>query len=157
MLSELATPSRYYECPRIYAGPGPAVFLAGGITGCPDWQSEVRSALDGVAIDVLNPRREDFPIDDPEAARGQIAWEHAHLRAADAVLFWFPSGAVQPIALYELGAWSMTDKPLFVGTARDYERRLDVVVQTHLARPDVVVRDNLGDVMADAMRHLMVS
>ncbi|WP_443041424.1 nucleoside 2-deoxyribosyltransferase domain-containing protein [Streptomyces sp. B21-083] len=39
-----------------------------------------------------------------EAAREQTAWEYEHLRIADVILFWFRAEAVQPIALYELGA-----------------------------------------------------
>ena len=39
--------------------------------------------------------------------------------------------------LYELGAWSKTDKPIFVGVHKDYVRRQDVEIQTKLARSDV--------------------
>jgi hypothetical protein len=137
---------RYVEAPDEYEpGPLPAVFLAGGITGCPDWQREVVGLLREEAVVLLNPRREAFPIGDPEAGPGQIAWEHRHLRKADAVLFWFPCEALCPIALYELGAWSMTARPLFVGTHPDYPRRLDVEVQTRLARPEVRVVSGVSD------------
>jgi hypothetical protein len=35
----------------------PAVFLAGGITGCPDWQAELVRMLADVPVALLNPRR----------------------------------------------------------------------------------------------------
>src|SRR5262245_44428843 len=111
-------------------GPLPAVFLAGGISGCPDWQREVVALLDDLPLVLLNPRRADFPLNDPAAAPAQIAWEYRHLRKADAILFWFPCETVCPIALYELGAWSVYEdqrgrRPLFVGVHPDYPRRPD--------------------------------
>jgi len=134
----------YVEAPVAYTGAGPSLFLAGGITDCSDWQAEARKRLAGSGFDLLNPRRANFPMDDPGAAEEQITWEHDHLRKADAILFWFPAGAVQPIALYELGAWSMTGKPLFVGADPGYARRPDVEIQTKLARPGLPVVSDLG-------------
>ena len=125
---------RYIEAPNT-TGPDVAmkVFLAGGITGCPDWQSDVVRYLEDVDVTVFNPRREDFPIGDPNAAMDQIKWEHDHLRKADAILFWFPCETLCPIVLYELGAWSMTTKPLIIGCHPDYKRIQDVNIQTMLA------------------------
>src|SRR4051794_36586929 len=101
-------------------GPLPAVFLGGGISGCPDWQSEVATLLADLPLVLLNPRRPDFPMGDPAAAPKQIEWEYRHLRKADAILFWFPCETLCPIALYELGAWSVYQdhrgqRSLFVG------------------------------------------
>lgn len=115
-----------------------SVFLAGGITGCPDWQQELVKSLQDVDGILLNPRRADFPIGQPSAARGQIFWEHHYLREADAISFWFCQETICPIVLYELGAWSMTPKKLFVGVHPNYSRRQDVEIQTAYARPDVV-------------------
>src|ERR1700744_4033888 len=112
----------YVECPEEFGGVGTSLFLAGGITDCPDWQAEMRARLEDSALVLLNPRRARFPIDDPSVAEAQIAWEHRHLRRASAILFWFPAEALQPIALYELGAWSMTTKPLVVGVHPGYVR-----------------------------------
>ncbi len=120
-----------------------SVFLAGGITGCPDWQQDMRKLLTQTSLTLLNPRRKDFPIGDPEAAYEQVKWEYAALRAADAILFWFPKETLCPIVLYELGAWSMTKKPIFVGTDPEYKRRQDVIIQTLLVRPEVVVWEYL--------------
>jgi hypothetical protein len=141
---------RYIEAPAEYDGGDVSLFLAGGITGCPHWQQEVAGLLPDTDLTLLNPRRRAFPAD-ADGATAQIIWEFRHLRKASAILFWFPREALCPIALYELGAWSMTDKPLFVGTHPEYERRHDVVIQTSLARPDVSVSDSL-DALARAVR-----
>lgn len=124
-----------------------SVFLAGGITNCPNWQKMMASLLADTKMNLilLNPRRANFPIGDPGAAMEQITWEHDHLRAATAILFWFPCETLCPIVLYELGAWSMTDKPIFVGVHPRYKRRRDVEIQTGLVRPDVKVVYSLED------------
>lgn len=115
------------------------LFLAGGISGCPDWQQEMVSLLSDTHLALINPRRKDFPIDDPSAAQDQIEWEFTYLRLATLILFWFPCEALCPIALYELGAWSVSRTPIFVGVHPDYERRRDVEIQTMLARPKVQI------------------
>jgi hypothetical protein len=134
------TRPRYFEAPDYYrpaAGDPPAVFLAGGITGCPDWQSDLAEDLLPEGLVVLNPRRRNFPIHDPAAGPAQIAWEHHHLHLPGVITaFWFAAETVQPIALLELGA--ALDNParrIAVGAHPRYPRRLDVVEQTRLARP----------------------
>jgi hypothetical protein len=139
---------RYVEAPTEYEGADPSVFLAGGITGCGNWQARVVELLAGANLVLINPRRRDFPIGDPSSADAQIRWEFRHLRRAAGRLFWFPSATLCPIALYELGAWSMRPGPLFVGVDPAYARRVDVEVQTKLARPDVAVVYSLEDLAA---------
>ena len=135
---------KYIESPMEWDGIGNSLFLAGGITGCPSWQQEMVQLLSDTPLVLLNPCRVQFPICDLTAARAQIAWEFEHLRKADAILFWFPAETVCPIALYELGAWSMTNKPLFVGVHPSYVRRQDVEIQTGLARPDIKITFTLA-------------
>jgi hypothetical protein len=120
-----------------------SLFLGGGISGCPSWQREMVALLADTDLTLLNPRRADFPIYDPNAANEQIEWEFRHLRKATALLFWFPCETLCPITLYELGAWSMTDKPIFVGTHLDYPRRRDIEIQTRMVRPEVPVAESL--------------
>jgi hypothetical protein len=139
---------QYFEPPAEYTGDAASVFLAGGITGCPDWQELIARRLVGAGIVVINPRCRKFPTDDPAAAKRQIAWEFRHLRRATARAFWFPSATLCPIALFELGAWSNSPGPLFVGADPAYDRRLDVIEQLRLARPDVAVV-NTPDKVAD--------
>lgn len=129
---------------QAYSG-DPAVFLAGGISSCPNWQQLLLTRLSQEAFDkrclVLNPRRDDFQ-DTESFAQRQIAWEFEALRRAQLVVFWFPNETLCPITLYELGAWSMTDKALVIGIHPEYKRGLDVLVQTQLARPELsVARD----------------
>jgi len=128
---------KYVEAPEEFDGTDQGLFCAGGITGCPNWQKEMLKLLESSCWVLLNPRRASFPLDDPNAARQQIEWEYKHLRIAKAILFWFPCESVCPIALYELGAWSMTNKRLFVGVHPNYLRRQDVEIQTGLVRPDI--------------------
>jgi len=128
-----------------------AIFLAGGITGCPDWQADVVNLLDNKSGLLFNPRRKNFPINDPTASEFQIKWEHDYLRKANAILFWFPCDTLCPIVLYELGAWSMTDKPIFVGVHPEYQRRKDVELQTKFARPGVKVVHSIQDLVAQVL------
>jgi hypothetical protein len=111
----------YIEALQTYNGKETSLFLAGGITGCPDWQQEIVAALRHTNLVVLNPRRSHF-LPHENAAQEQITWEHIHLRQATAISFWFPKETLCPIVLYELGAWSMTNKQIFVGVHPDYQR-----------------------------------
>jgi hypothetical protein len=134
----------YVEAPTEHLPNGiPSLFLAGGISGCRDWQRELVDLLHDAPLMVLNPRRESFAIDAPDAARAQIEWEYRHLRRATARLFWFTPPTHCPIALFELGAWSRGREPLFVGVDPAYSRRLDVIEQLRLARPHVNVADSI--------------
>jgi len=132
-----------------------AMFLAGGITNCPDWQQVIVSLLKDTQLTLLNPRKANFPIGEPGAALERITWEHKMLRVADAILFWFPCETVCPIVLYELGAWSMTDKPIFVGVHPDYGRRQDVEIQTGLVRPEVEVVYSL-EALAEQVKEILL-
>ncbi len=135
----------YVEAPNSYYGPKPSLFLAGGITGCPDWRKDVIQTLSKLEIALYNPRRESFDVKKKYLENEQIKWEYDNLRKASAILFWFPKESINPITLYELGAWSMSSKRLFVGVEPEYARKIDVEVQTKLARPDINVVYSLKD------------
>lgn len=142
-------PATHVRPPDEFDGPARSVFLAGGISGTRDWQAELVALLADLPLVLLNPRRENYPWDDPAAAEEQIRWEFRHLRRATAVAFWFPPETLCPIALYELGGQArMTEQPLFVGTDPAYARRLDVQIQLKLARPEVTVMDDLAALAA---------
>ena len=146
---------KYVESPDVWERER-SVFLAGGITGCPDWQSDIVRKLSQIDLTLFNPRRKNFPIHDPNAAEFQIKWERDHLEKADAILFWFPSETLCPIVLYELGAWSMTSKLIFVGMDPNYQRRQDVEIQTSLVRPNLKIvysLDDLADQIIAWKRH----
>ena len=127
---------KYIEAPERYLTGEVSIFLAGGITNCPDWQQEMRELLKDLDIVVFNPRRKDFPIGDPTATKKQIEWEFEMLDRADMILFWFARGSINPIVLFEYGKWLMNlrnknnYKPIFVGIDPEYERKQDVELQT---------------------------
>lgn len=131
----------YVEAPQRYDGAGPSVFLAGGITGCPDWQANAARRLLPHA-DVLNPRRRNYVAGGDEYER-QVDWEYHHLRRAAIILFWFADEAIQAIALFELGAFAGSEKPIVVGAHPGYPRRTDVVLQLSHARPGLIVHSSL--------------
>ena len=54
--------SKYIEAPTEFDSEGKAIFCAGGITGCPDWQSQIAELLKPSSWIILNPRRANFPI-----------------------------------------------------------------------------------------------
>jgi hypothetical protein len=141
----------YVEAPNTIQVPdgSVAVFLAGGITNCPDFQKEIADKLSRSpdSLILFNPRRKNFPIHDSSAAEAQIKWEFNMLRMASVISFWFPKETLCPIVLYELGAHSMTKKPLVIGAHPQYARLQDVVIQTSLVRPGLPVLDNLDDVI----------
>jgi hypothetical protein len=124
-----------------------SVFLAGGITNCPDWQKELIELLkDTPDIVMYNPRRKNFPIKDPNAAEEQITWEYNQLKEVDNLIFWFSRGSLNPIVLYELGIWgNSSGRPLFIGMDKEYERQQDVLIQTKLARPEIEIVYSLED------------
>lgn len=136
---------QYIEAPHEYEpGSAPALFLAGGISDCPDWQREMKELLGDLEVVLLNPRQTNFPAPGSEAASEQIRWEFRHFRKADAMLFWFPCESLCPITLYELGTWSAYrdekgPRPLFVGVHPEYKQRIDIEIQTSLVRPEVPV------------------
>ncbi|MBK9576022.1 MAG: nucleoside 2-deoxyribosyltransferase domain-containing protein [Fibrobacteres bacterium] len=143
---------KHIVCPARFDGTEPALFLAGGISGCPNWHDRLVELLSSSDLTLLNPRRENFPIDDPSASRFQIQWEFEHLRKAQAISFWFPCETLCPITLYELGVWTMSDKPVFIGMHPDYGRRIDVEIQTSMVRPGLVpvysLEDLAGQILA---------
>lgn len=122
------------------------VFLAGGISGCRDWQQEVINNLfrmideDDSQVVVYNPRQKDFNIDDPDATEDQITWEFQYLNKVDIFSMYFVGGdQVQPICLYELGRY--TDRLIreqVISIEKDYIRERDVVVQVSLATRGIV-------------------
>jgi len=178
---------KYIESPTECSGGGKDVklFLAGGITGTEDWQSEVVKLLETSNLTLINPRRKNWDdIDlklepkiveisqkllgmkeacaiaivnnnEKEAKQLefdiricehrlkdlltpgtiQIEWEYIHLLRADAIMFWFPSETLCPIALYELGRWNGHPKPVFIGCHPDYKRKHDIIQQTRLCDP----------------------
>ncbi len=121
-----------------------SVFLGGGISNCPNWQSEMAKLLSDTKLVLLNPRREAFDLMDPTASEIQIVWEHTYLKLSTGILFWFPEETLCPITLYELGFWlGKGGKPIFIGCHPNYKRKFDVEFQAKLVRPELKVVDTL--------------
>lgn len=139
----------------------PSVFLAGGISNCPRWHDIILTRLreqsleSGANWTVLNPRRDNFPANESEAAREQIEWEFEALKKADIIQFWFPKETLCPITLFELGRWIASEKTVIVGTHPDYARRFDVEVQCDLARPGTTIHSTLKDLGNEIITELM--
>ena len=152
---------RYVEAPELYTsapGDGPSIFLAGGITGCEDWQHAACALLQSTPFVVFNPRRAQYDPGRGDSCAQQVAWEQRHLDRADVTLFWFPAGdplvTVQPIALLELG-FAMAearraDKLLVVGVDHRYPRRADVELQLGGRLAGTPVHRTVGDTVAAA-------
>lgn len=130
------------------------LFLAGAITGALQWQNSVIKDLEKADLDitVFNPRRKDFPMDDPDAAEEQITWEFNKLREANIICFWFCKETLCPICLWELASALERNRPedlqpgvetrpfkIIIGMDADYKRRQDVEIQTKLMDPDVQI------------------
>jgi hypothetical protein len=130
---------KYVECPEEYLGKEKSLFIAGGITGCGNWQKDLVSALNNENLVLINPRRKFYPLDNPNIENEQITWEHNHILRASAVSFWFPNETLCPITLYELGIQNAGKKPMFIGVDPKYARRTDIEIQTRLARPEIKV------------------
>ncbi len=126
----------------------PSIFLAGGITNCPDWQATAIEHMQGFEGIVFNPRRENWSLHDKPVQ--QIEWEHAYMTTARVILFWFPEESICPIALFELGIWLNSGKALAVGCHPKYPRRVDIRTQTRLHRRQLTVWGDLEDVIVKA-------
>ena len=140
-----------------------SLFLAGGITGCDDWQARAAAMLGETDLVVLNPRRANFPMNDSNESERQIKWEHRHLKRASGILFWFPKQTLCPITLFEYGRWiaahklivdgaeplQIIPKPLFVGCDMEYARSNDLWVQSKLERPKLLLHYSLERVIQE--------
>lgn len=121
-------------------------FLAGGITGCKNWQEEVIDELSRYHgtdhLIIFNPRRTEFDTSKLDSAKEQIKWEFRYLEACDIFSIYFAnSPSDQPICMYELGRnivrmhEKFPGEPHIIVSVEDgYKRIEDVAVQTSLAK-----------------------
>lgn len=147
-----------------------ACFLAGGITNCPNWQDEViknikeyssSENIDLKYLDIYNPRRANFPIDNPNAAQEQIEWEFKYLEKCDIFSMYFCNApSDQPICMYELGRNISEIKNEYMGTwghriivsvEKGYKREQDVLIQTRLATNNIIKPFSYATPMSHAM------
>lgn len=135
------------------------VFMAGGITKCKDWQKEMITHIENLdrnfnygynspykifdKLVLFNPRRENFPIHDPNASLDQIKWEFKWLEQCDFFLMHFcKSESVQPICMYELGRNLVRMQQKF---PRDYLHRIMICIEPGYSREqDVIIQTELA-------------
>ena len=68
------------------------------------------------------------------------------MRDADIILFWFASGSINPIVLFELGRYGLSsNREIHIGIDPLYERKQDVEIQTKLSRPEIEIVYSLKD------------
>ena len=130
------------EAPNLYipAADEVSVFLAGGISNCPDWQSEVIALLENFdstnrdsKLVVYNPRRANFDVNDKSASVNQITWEFMYLERCDIFSMLFvKSESPQPICFYELGR-NLQRHMSVVSVETGFSRGFDVFAQIDLA------------------------
>jgi hypothetical protein len=143
-MREVTAPEEYYD----HNGER-SVFLAGGISGCPDWQQEFKELMSHTDFVLINPRRKEFDINNKVLEFSQIKWEHNHLIRANTISFWFPKETLCPIVLFELGVWSSKNKKIFIGVDPQYQRRADVEIQMQLSRPLVHINYSLDEMASE--------
>lgn len=127
-----------------------SLFLAGGISGCRNWQDDVLRELEPDNISIFNPRQKYFDISDKDATPKQIAWEFERLESMDVFSMYFcNSDSVQPICMYELGRNIIRMQNRFpndwydrivVSIEDGYIRKQDVIIQLSLCAPDLYVQ-----------------
>ena len=150
----ITAPEKYIENPGDVR-----CFLAGGICRCPEWQQEVIECLREMRVDenhpdnelvVFNPRRDEFPIGDPDEVNNQIAWEFEALNNCGIFSMYFCNAdSDQPICMYELGRyllsmmnryWHSWEKRIAISVEDGYKRQIDVNTQVILAtKNDLIV------------------
>jgi hypothetical protein len=129
-----------------------SVFLAGGITDCYDWQSDVIDCLkrydNSLNLIVYNPRRANFDINN-DSAREQIEWEYDTINNKSDIfsMYFCSSESDQPICMYELGMrlgklnreYSPFGYRTIISIEDGYKRANDIIVQTKLAVPKLKI------------------
>lgn len=143
---------------------GITIFLAGGISNCPNWQAKISNKIEynqtlfdlskkySKNIIVYNPRCETRPEETP-----QIIWEFERLEKSNIISFWFSGGSVNPITLFEYGAhFKNPNKKIIVGCDPTYERKVNVILQTKLAMPNLKVFSNIDDFYDEIIDELII-
>ncbi len=144
---QLITPPHRYN-DDWYAPTPPCIFVAGGISGTSDWQSEFCTAFSYSNAILFNPRRNDFDTSNRQMEEEQIEWEFFHLHYADIISFWFTPETLCPITLFELGTCVVNpSKRVFVGCHPDYKRIRDIKIQLRLREPSIEVVNSLEELI----------
>ncbi|KAH7075960.1 hypothetical protein BKA63DRAFT_566003 [Paraphoma chrysanthemicola] len=95
----------------------PSVIFYGGMQPEPSWQTKLASSLADLPTDILDPRRDDWDsswVEDISFPKfkEQVEWEMDGAKIADIIVFYFPPGALTPVALLELGMHAASNKAI---------------------------------------------
>lgn len=145
---------QYIEAPDPSKPLFKSVFLAGGISNCPDWQKVMVEALKDLDVSLYNPRRAQYDTLNPLLAEEQITWEYERLHTADLISFWFAEGSLNPIVLFEFGAALERKTPIVVGADPGYPRAQDVHIQAMLRRSDLIIHSSLQELVKAVRVHI---
>jgi hypothetical protein len=137
----------YIEAPNL---PNPTsalfkLFLAGPVIGAPDWQNTVKTSLDASNYDqmLINPRFTGTPPSLEEFNQ----WIHDMTSQSHAIMYWIDSAIVDPLSYFGLGAWSITDKIVFVGIDPALANMDNIKEQMKILTPGIDIKDNLNDLI----------
>lgn len=141
------------------------VFLAGSISNAVDWQKEaIRTfmlyddyldAYPKSNIQIINPRRYNYDKLMPGLEEEQITWEYQAFKMCRHVIFWFSNETLAPITLFEYGKCLVGNKRLYVGCHPSYQRRADVVIQTRLENPSIVVQSSIYPLISNVIKDII--
>lgn len=128
-------------------------YLVGGIVGCPDWQLKMTELLTGTALQLVNPRTENFTRETSEDFSRAVKQNRERLDECEAAIAWFPKEQMTPVALLELGSLVASGKPVFIGVDPGYKRQIDVEIQTELERPEIDIAYSLEELSEQVKRY----
>jgi len=150
MLKILEAPSKVKSLNKI------KLFLAGGISNCPNWQNEIIEMIKNEKypqtksmfedLSVFNPRRKKMP---DGKLKEQILWEYDKLKSSNIIVFWFSKGSLNPITLFEYGKYLPTSTRLVVGIDPEYIRKEDVEIQTRMIRISQRINNSIEELYKD--------
>lgn len=134
------------------------LFIAGGISNCPDWQMNTCHRFEeffSSSLIINNPRRNEFDVnEEPEI---QIKWEFDRLRLSKFLFFWFPEETLCPITLLEYGKYvlaSNNNDNVYVGCHRNYQRKNDILIQSKLQFNHVKIYYDLDSLVEYAIEDI---
>ena len=127
-------------------------FLAGGITGCDDWQKKTIEYLESYPntdrLVVFNPRGAFFDSDYPleRDVYRQAKWEHYFLSRTHIFTMYFCEGKSQRLSMYELGKyfgigtienskWFTFTRPI-ISTEKGFDKFYAILCRTALNLPN---------------------
>lgn len=152
--------------PEIVATDGPVIFLAGPITGAPDWQTKVIELIHDIDPNIIiaSPRLKYF--DGSFAYERQVDWETHYLRLAGgngAILFWLaaqtvetPGRAYAQTTRFELAEWKVRHErdgaKLAIGIEEGFGSARYIRRRFSQDAPDVKIVDSLEELCRSAVR-----